>query len=207
MNYGDHSKPVIRIGVLADTHIPDRVGDLHPDIIPLFQEEKVDLIVHAGDITISPVLEKLETVAPVEAVQGNRDWWQLRNISTQKVLNIKEVKVLITHGHGHFFSYLWGKIPYLLVGYELSQYVQKFSQWKQEFDIVIFGHSHRAENSWVDGRLYFNPGSAYDPLPSHRGPSLGIIEIGEEKKIESRIVKLRELRWKSGKWVEKSFNK
>ncbi|MBW6475409.1 MAG: metallophosphoesterase family protein, partial [Anaerolineaceae bacterium] len=57
----DLNKDVVRIGVLSDTHIPDRVGALHPDILPAFKEMGVELIIHAGDISSPVVLRQLET--------------------------------------------------------------------------------------------------------------------------------------------------
>lgn len=196
------SQEVVRIGVLADTHVPDRVGDLHPDILPIFQQHQVDLIIHAGDISIPAVLEKLKTVAPVEAVQGNRDWWRMKALPASKIITIKEIKLLITHGHGHLFSYLWDKLPYWLLGYRFERFERKFSRMQTDFDIVIFGHSHRPENRWKDGRLYFNPGSAYGLLQNQSGPSIGVIEIDKGNVVSAEIIPLRELKWKVGIWLD-----
>ncbi|MBE0686647.1 MAG: metallophosphoesterase family protein [Anaerolineaceae bacterium] len=185
------SAELYRIGVIADTHIPDRVGALHPDILPTFKEQGVDLIIHAGDISSPDVIRQLEQIAPVQAVQGNRDWWRFKNLPAVKVITIKEVKILITHGHGHLLSYIWDKFPYWILGYKFERFVQKFSRINQKFDIAIFGHSHRPENRWVEGRLYFNPGSAYDPLRNQSGPSIGVMEIGEGKSVSAEIIRLR----------------
>jgi hypothetical protein len=191
-----------RIGVIADTHIPDRVGALHPDILPTFKERGVELIIHAGDISSPDVIRQLEQVALVQAVMGNRDWWRFKNLPAVKVITIKEVRILITHGHGHFFSYIWDKFPYWIWGYKFERFVKKFSKLNQDFDIVIFGHSHRPENRVLDGRLYFNPGSAYDRLRNQSGPSIGVIEIRDWKAIRSEIIRLRGMKWRGGKWVE-----
>jgi putative phosphoesterase len=195
-------KEIVCIGVLSDTHIPDRVGDLHPDIIPIFQEHKVDVIIHAGDITIPYVLEKLKEVAPVQAVMGNRDWWRLKKLPHSKNLTMKQVKILLTHGHGNLFSYIFDKFPHWILGYRFEHFAQKFTKLNLDFDIVIFGHSHYPEKRWVEGRLFFNPGSAYDPLRDHSGPSIGLIEIKGKGEIQTQIIKLKELRWKRGMWVE-----
>lgn len=197
-----NSKNLIRIGVLSDTHIPDRVGELHPDILPIFRKRKVDLIIHAGDISIPTVLQRLEKIAPVHAVRGNRDWWRIRYLPTIKEITIKEVKILISHGYGNIFSYLWDKIPYGLLGYNYERFVRKFSKLEQDFDVIIFGHSHRQENRWEEGRLFFNPGSAYDPSQKHLGPSIGLIEIGDNKTIKSEIVHLTPMRWIKNQWIE-----
>lgn len=191
----------MRIGVISDTHIPDRVGALHPDILSTFKDKGVELIIHAGDISSPDVIRQLEQIAPVQAVQGNRDWWRFNDLPTLKVINIKEVKILVTHGHGHFFSYIWDKFPYWILGYQFERFVKKFALLNQDFDVVIFGHSHRSENRWVQSRLYFNPGSAYDPLENHSGPSIGLMEIGEEKEISAEIIRLREMKWQGGKWT------
>ncbi len=122
-----------RIGVIADTHIPDRVGALHPDILPTFKEVGVDMIIHAGDISSPEVLHQLEEVAPVQAVQGNRDWWRFKNLPAVKVITIKDVKILITHGHGHLLSYIWDKFPYWILGYKFDRFVQEIFQDKPGF--------------------------------------------------------------------------
>lgn len=193
-------KELVRIGVLSDTHIPDRVGDLHPDIIPIFNEYAVDVIIHAGDVTIPAVLDKLNEVAPVVAIRGNRDWWRLRELPGLKFFKIKQVKIMLTHGHGNFLSYLFDKLPYWLLGYRFAHFSKKFSKLGQDFDVVIFGHSHYPENRWIGGQLFFNPGSAYDKLRDHSGPTIGLIEIKGNNEIESKIIRLKELHWKRGNW-------
>ena len=57
-----------KIGVISDTHIP------HFKKIPEAVWEHfagVELIIHAGDLSILQVIHELETIAPVVAVQGN----------------------------------------------------------------------------------------------------------------------------------------
>jgi predicted phosphodiesterase len=131
---------------------------------------------------------------------GNRDWWRFKNLPAVKVITIKGVQILITHGHGHLLSYIWDKVPYWILGYKFDRFVKKFSRINQDFDVVIFGHSHRPENRWVNGRLYFNPGSAYDPLQNNSGPSIGLIEIGEEEEIRAEIIHLQGMKWLGGEW-------
>ena len=65
---------VRRLGVVADTHIPDRVRSLHPDLLPGLKAANAEVILHAGDICSPVVLAELSQVAPVVAVRGNRDW-------------------------------------------------------------------------------------------------------------------------------------
>ena len=57
------------IGLISDTHIPDRAKELPQNVLDAFND--VDMIIHAGDLTSLDVIEKLEETAPVMAVQGN----------------------------------------------------------------------------------------------------------------------------------------
>ena len=57
-----NQRKAIRIGVIADTH-----GLFDPAIRRHFKG--VDLILHAGDIGDRSVIEQLEQIAPVTAVQ------------------------------------------------------------------------------------------------------------------------------------------
>jgi putative phosphoesterase len=61
------------LGVLADTHIPDRVPTLNPRVIQVFRQAQVSAILHAGDVSVPQVLAELEKIAQVYAVRGNRD--------------------------------------------------------------------------------------------------------------------------------------
>ena len=61
----------MRIGLLSDTHIPEAMPQLWPQV---FAELKnVDVILHAGDIYNYSVLDQLERVARVYAALGNGD--------------------------------------------------------------------------------------------------------------------------------------
>jgi len=57
-----------RVGVISDTHIP-QFKKLPEATWEHFAG--VELIIHAGDLSILRVIAELETIAPVVAVQGN----------------------------------------------------------------------------------------------------------------------------------------
>ena len=59
------------IGLISDTHIPDRAKEIPEKVFEAFSE--VDLIMHAGDLTSPKVIDDLEQIAPVMAIQGNMD--------------------------------------------------------------------------------------------------------------------------------------
>ncbi|MDO8655790.1 MAG: YfcE family phosphodiesterase, partial [Nanoarchaeota archaeon] len=60
----------MRIGVIADTHIPDRAECLPKQVLDAFKQ--VDMVIHAGDIVDLSVLDTLKSVCKdVHAVWGN----------------------------------------------------------------------------------------------------------------------------------------
>src|SRR5512143_3819351 len=61
----------MRLGIISDTH-----GLLRPEVFEVFQD--VDRILHAGDIGPLDLLTELEAIAPVTAVYGNTDGFDVR---------------------------------------------------------------------------------------------------------------------------------
>jgi putative phosphoesterase len=59
------------IGVISDTHIPERANTIPEIVFEIFKE--VDLILHAGDLVSLEVRDQLEKIAPTICVQGNMD--------------------------------------------------------------------------------------------------------------------------------------
>jgi predicted phosphodiesterase len=48
------------IGLVADTHIPEAGPDIWPQVYDRFREERVDAILHGGDMHVVDVLDRLE---------------------------------------------------------------------------------------------------------------------------------------------------
>jgi len=151
----------MRIGVLSDSHAAS-FAQLHEVILKALAE--VDLIVHAGDFVAKDVLDGLKQLGEVKAVRGNMDSDEIKRILPEKeLLEIEGRKIGIIHG--------WGS-PYYIddrVGNEFSG-----------VDIIIYGHSHYAQNETKNGVFFFNPGQAKN--------SFGILTIGAE--ISGEIIKL-----------------
>jgi putative phosphoesterase len=61
------------IGLIADTHIPEAGPDIWPQVYLRFREMRIDAVLHAGDIHVLPVLDRLEQrlSVPVFACRGN----------------------------------------------------------------------------------------------------------------------------------------
>jgi putative phosphoesterase len=134
-----------------------------------------DAILHAGDICVRPVLETLARIAPVHAVQGNRDFFM--RLPRTRRLEFEGVRIGLTHGHGGLRGYLNEKLRYYTVGFYTEDYLAQVRAVFNDVDVIVFGHSHRPINQTIDGVLMFNPGSlGPDYRPPH-GPAIGRLTI------------------------------
>lgn len=182
---------MLTLGVIADTHIPDRRRSLHPKVIPTFQTANVEYILHAGDISVPRVIAQLEEIAPVYAVRGNRDWFRLNHLPMNLILPFEGVKIGLTHGHGGWRSYLQDKVNYLRGGPLPFRIIKEraVSLLPPDVNVVIFGHNHAVYNQVEDGQLIFNPGSACCAIPRHSPPSVGLLHIKADQ-VTGKIINL-----------------
>ncbi|NLI60095.1 MAG: metallophosphoesterase family protein [Clostridiales bacterium] len=120
------------IGVISDTH-----GRISKKALEALKGSK--LIIHAGDVGGTKVLEALEEIAPVYAVRGNTDlgrWAQA--LPKTQVVELGDMSFYVLHN------------------LEMLSIDPKSAG----FDGVIYGHTHIPKEERQDGVLYFNPGSA-----------------------------------------------
>ena len=178
---------MITIGVISDTHIPDRAPQLHSQVASVFREAGVQVILHAGDISTPATLEQLNEIAPVHAVRGNRDWVALRHLPFARQTEFGGVIVGLTHGHGPLLDYMRDRMDYILRGYRLQLFVPRLLAAFPAADVIVFGHTHRALNQRVDGKLVFNPGSPHFPDPKTSAPSVGLLYISDNGTAEGEI--------------------
>jgi hypothetical protein len=159
------------IGVVSDTHIPVVAKSLPDELLEKLKG--VDLIIHAGDLVSLSVIDQLKEIAPVEAVSGNMDSFETRQIfPNKKIIDVGKFKIGITHGGGG------GHTAHLRA-------LDAFSN--EKVDCIVFGHSHKALNQEYSGILLFNPGSATDRRFSPK-TSFGFLEVND--KITGKIVYL-----------------
>jgi putative phosphoesterase len=190
----------VTLGVLGDTHIPDRVPGLHPDILPRFHQEKVAAILHAGDISTPAVLDQLSTCAPVLAVRGNRDNRRLRTLPLERIVQVGGVKIGMLHGHGDTGTYLKDSLRAIFRGgLPFSYYLLRIRDALPEAQVVVFGHIHLPVNTWESGRLLFNPGSASKQISPNIPPSLGLLRVLPAGAVTGEIVYLSPLQKEKGK--------
>jgi putative phosphoesterase len=184
----------ITLGVIADTHIPDRAKHLHPQIQSVFQQAGVSAILHAGDISIPNVLKQLSRIAPVYAIRGNRDWLFIRSLPLTRCLSFNGATIILTHGHGRWNDYILDRIYYMLHGYHLERFSQRLLNAFPQAQAIVFGHTHRPLNLRLNGLLLFNPGSPHFPEQEDQAPSVGLLHIpagGHE--VQGEIIELSPL--------------
>src|SRR5215510_15110688 len=157
----------MRLGVIADTH-----GLLRPEVLEVFSE--VDHILHAGDLGPLELLAELESLAPVTAVYGNTDDFDVRARLPQVArVELEGFRIVVTHGDQF--------------GSPTPEMVQ---QAFPDAEILVFGHTHRPLLTLVDVVVtVMNPGGA-----GHRRfnlpPSVGILELEPGIPPRGRLVPL-----------------
>lgn len=168
------------IGVVSDTHVPDRTRFLHSQLIPALKEHQVNLILHAGDICVPRVLDELSNIAPVLAVRGNRDIVFGSELPLSRELAVNGKRILLTHGHMGVTSYWLDKFQHIVLGYRMDRYMRRLKKEMGDAEVYIFGHSHRSEVIWSEEKLFFNPGSVSIGLPPLLHRSWGLLTFSGE---------------------------
>lgn len=160
-----------RVGVISDTHIP-HFRQLPEPLWVHFAG--VELIIHAGDLSVLSVIAELETIAPVVAVQGNVEHEEVAlKLPIKREVIVGQCRIGIVHILG-----------------DSAHYAQTARYEFPTARIVVFGHSHNPYNQEHAGQLLFNPGSATD---RRRQPtcSIGMLSIDDETgSVRGEIIKL-----------------
>ena len=162
----------MRLGVISDTH-----GLLRPEVFDAFAG--VDHILHAGDVGGPDLLVQLGALAPVTAVYGNTDDFDLRGVLPQvATLQLDGFDIVVTHG-----DQLGSPTPAAL------------NAAFPEAQIIIFGHTHRPLLTLVDVVVtVMNPGGA-GPRRFNLPPSVGILELEPGIPPRGRLLPLLDFDW------------
>ena len=173
-------KNELLIGLLSDTHIPDRTIKFPEDVINDFKKRNVDYVFHLGDFSSIGAYQKLIDEFgndKVIAVRGNMDFDQELKTKLPERLEFEILghKVLMLHGMGG---------PNMII----RRLIKKLDLLNSDYDIVIFGHTHRPENEIKEGLLFFNPGTT-TPIDNKFTvvSSYGYLKISRDK-IEPEII-------------------
>jgi hypothetical protein len=184
------SEKPIKFALIADTHIPDHMQQFPKGVLDALKRVNADRILHAGDISSQRVIDSLNKIAPVTAVQGNRDWFFRLKIDPVAQLDIYGQHITLSHGHGTIQQYLWDKVVSLVRGYRLERYQKMLSRAFPESRVIIFGHTHVQIAKWIGNRLFINPGSIYPCRTNDFHPEYGILTITPEGDLRTTLHRL-----------------
>ena len=118
----------------------------------------VEHILHAGDIGHPEIVPRLARIAPVTAVRGNVD-------TAPWAAAFPERARLVLAGRSVLMVHAWAEVG------------------EERADVVVFGHSHRAEVRRNGDRLWLNPGSA-GPRRFRLPVTLALLWLGDEVRAE-----------------------
>ena len=135
-------------GVVSDTH--NNIKNIN-QIISIFNDRKVDFVVHTGDITNADSLSKFsELNCELFAVYGNNDRNEigLDTIAAKCKFRIESPPFEIKKGNrkiGIFHE---------------PDLIEDYLDRNQDLDIIFHGHTHRYRNEIINETLVFNPGES-----------------------------------------------
>ena len=157
----------MRLGIISDTH-----GLLRPEVFEVFRG--VDRILHAGDVGELELLTEHEAIAPVTAVWGNTDGFELRGRLPERVeTRIEGFDFLLIHGHQ--------------LGVPSADALNRAYP---AAEVIIFGHTHKPLLTLVDQVVtVMNPGGA-GPFRFGLPASVGIMELEPGIPPRARLVPL-----------------
>ena len=160
------------IGVISDTHIPERASEIPEKVFKIFKD--VDMILHAGDLISLEIKDILNNIAPTTCVQGNMDRYYGTKLPERELIEVGGVKIGLNHGE----VYPRGDTQQLrYIGLEMK------------VDVLITGHTHYAFVNQLKDLLLLNPGSP--TVPRLSDPSVMLVEV-DEGEVEAQLIKIGE---------------
>ncbi len=150
------------IGIVGDTH--NNLKNISK-ICEIFNEKKVDLVIHTGDITLPKSLKVFEKLnCKLLGVFGNNDIDEKNDL-------LEASKEFSCSLHEEPFSFeLNDKKISVLHHPELIN-----ENLIQEADYIFHGHTHRYRNEVIDETVIFNPGECAGFLEGKN--QIGIVDI------------------------------
>ena len=133
--------------------------------------DRIDLMIHLGDVEGAADYIRGLVDCPVEIVAGNNDFYD--DLPREQEITIGKYKVLLTHGH------------YLGVNFtrnDIIRYARSLGD-----DIVMFGHTHKPVIAYDDDVIALNPGSIGYPRQDNKRPSCIVMELDKEGEAHFQI--------------------
>lgn len=144
------------IGLISDTHFPLRCEVLPRTLLTIF--ERVDLLLHAGDVGELEVLDQLSQIAPVVAVHGNDETSMAEStLPYQQVLTVAGRRILLWHSH---YPDRQEELASRVDDAMVPKFQRTITRAKAAgATIAVFGHWHIPLIYEQDGVTVINPGA------------------------------------------------
>ncbi|SHJ99224.1 hypothetical protein SAMN02745248_01493 [Hathewaya proteolytica DSM 3090] len=146
------------ISIISDTH-----RDIESMRKSLDMVKKSNTIIHLGDNVEDVEFYKRNFSEAIFYVKGNCDLGS--KIKTEEIIEMCGKRIFITHGHNY-------NVKYGLLNL-------KYKAMQEDANIVLYGHTHKAEITFEQGIWFINPGSLCKPLYGNR--SFATIGIRDSK--------------------------
>lgn len=189
----------LRIGLVADTHVPEAQAELWPHVFAVFRG--CDAILHGGDMHELRVLDQLAQVAPVFAARGNGDEGFGGRTPVPPDDRVRDTWVLEAGAHGFdgssrpirigvIHDLTIPEIPPNLTVENVSR--RRFGldpEAEAPLDVIVYGDTHVERIDVAGGVLCVNPGSP--TLPHNLTTQLGTVGFLEiDTSLQITICKL-----------------
>ena len=159
------------IGVVSDTH--NNLKNIN-QIISLFNDKDIQLVIHTGDIANARSLDKFSKLnANLIGVYGNNDRNEagLKDVAIKNNFQFQEPPKLLTLFNRN-----------IAIFHEPDS-IDDFLMLNTNVNVVLHGHTHRYRNEIKQDILFFNPGES-------AGMQTGMNAIGlvDLKKLEAKRI-------------------
>lgn len=151
------------LGVVSDTH--NRISNVEK-IIDLFNENKVDKVIHTGDITQAQTLDRFSRLTcPLLGVYGNNDLHEkgLVEIAKKNGFDFQEPPFTLTIEDKR-----------IAIFHEPDE-IQKFIKEDPLVDVIIHGHTHRYRNENIGNLKIINPGECAGMIKGNN--AIGLLNL------------------------------
>jgi uncharacterized protein len=153
----------MKIGLISDTH--DDINNVQK-AIEIFKEEKVSLIIHAGDFILPGVIDEFKKLK--DELPGVRIIGVLGNNDGEKLGLLKKFMDMGGELEGEFAD---REIESLRFGiyHGTSEKLREAAIKSEIYDIFIHGHTHKRRDEKIGKTLVLNPGTAHKKVKSASG--------------------------------------
>ena len=155
------------VGVVSDTH--NNTKNIE-NIIDIFNKEKVDVVIHTGDISNPRSLTRFSKLnCSMLGVFGNNDRNEkgLDEICRKFNFDLKDPPYLISLNNKK------------IVIFHEPDPISSFLEINKDIDLVLHGHTHRYRKEVINEVVYFNPGESAGLIKGKN--ALGIVDLTDLK--------------------------